>query len=204
MAQKIGSPLVAAVESAWHAIQRRHPELPDVLVRTGPSRSAHGHYHHDLWAAPNGRTPELFVAGQRFADGAEKTFNTILHEGTHGLAAATGVKDTSRGGRYHNRRFVEVAERLGMVYQLGKPSPGIGYSAVVMTAETRRRYAPAIERLDKAIRHHLERVPTTGGAGSRLLKATCGCTRIIRASAAVLAGAPIVCSSCRAPFTAEL
>ena len=31
----------------------------------------------------------------------------VLHEAAHGVASTRGIKDTSRQGRYHNRRFAE-------------------------------------------------------------------------------------------------
>jgi hypothetical protein len=45
--------------------------------------------------------------------GPGRTLNrpqTILHEAVHALAHVRGVKDTSRGGKYHNKReFVALA-----------------------------------------------------------------------------------------------
>jgi hypothetical protein len=35
-----------------------------------------------------------------------------VHEAAHGLANTRGVKDTSRQGRYHNKRFRALAEEL--------------------------------------------------------------------------------------------
>ena len=66
----------------------------------------------DLSAAR--RRPELFVAGECLAEGPRQTLQTMLHEAVHALAHARGVKDTSRGGKYHNKReFVALAGELG-------------------------------------------------------------------------------------------
>ena len=47
-----------------------------------------------------------------FEDRAKKTTRavaTLLHEAAHGLAQPRKVQDTSRGGRYHNRRYATLA-----------------------------------------------------------------------------------------------
>jgi hypothetical protein len=43
------------------------------------------------------------------ARGAREVLATELHEAAHGLAAARGIRDTSRQSRYHNARY----RRLG-------------------------------------------------------------------------------------------
>ncbi|WP_219419925.1 hypothetical protein [Pseudonocardia nigra] len=43
---------------------------------------------------------------------------TLLHEAAHGVATTRGIKDTSRQGRYHNRKFAELAEELGITVAL--------------------------------------------------------------------------------------
>jgi hypothetical protein len=56
----------------------------------------------DLSAAR--RRPELFIAGECLAEGPRQTLQTMLYEAVHALAHARGVNDTSRGGKYHNKR----------------------------------------------------------------------------------------------------
>lgn len=161
-----GSQLIAALENVWSAIRKRHPEVPDVVIITGSSfktgRPVWGHYGHDFWT--NGRfvvdsegtverehKPELFVAGERLAVGATETVQTMLHEAAHGLAAARGIKDCSRQGRYHNGRFRELAVELGLEYKPERPDETIGFSAVTITDETRKAYADVIRELTEAI-----------------------------------------------------
>jgi hypothetical protein len=47
------------------------------------------------------RKPELFIAGECLAESPRQTLQTMLHEAVHALAHVRGVKDTSRGGKYH-------------------------------------------------------------------------------------------------------
>jgi hypothetical protein len=64
-----------------------------------------------------------------FAEGATHTLTTILHEATHALAHARGVKDTSRQGKYHNRRFMELAGELDLEWPPdAKAHPVSGFS----------------------------------------------------------------------------
>jgi hypothetical protein len=175
---------------AWADIQRHHPELPDLAV------------------------PESLNDESSSACGTELSFERLLHEAAHGLAAARGIRDTSRAGRYHNRRFLAVADELGLEHP-DDAHPSSGFSLVVMRPETRRRYASTIERLSRALGAHQSY--TTGTATGRAFrgpaarhsssgggvraKAVCGCGRNVRVVPSVLAKAPIVCGGCGQPFT---
>jgi hypothetical protein len=67
------------------------------------------------------RKPELFVSGECLAEGPRQTLQTMLHEAVHALAHVRGVKDTSRGGKYHNKReFVALAGELGLAWPHGQ------------------------------------------------------------------------------------
>ena len=63
-------------------------------------------------------------------EGPRQTLQTMLHEAVHALAHARGVNDTSRGGKYHNKRaFVALAAELGRAWPDGqRPHPVIGFS----------------------------------------------------------------------------
>lgn len=230
-----GSRIVRLLEAAWADIRHNHPELPDVVMITGSGLDARGltwgHFARDAWVddLAQGRKPELFVGGERLATGAELTLQTLLHEATHALACVRGVKDCSRQNRYHNHRFVEIAQEVGLTYPHQAPDPTIGYSAVELTDDARARYRHTIALLAEAVSLHLDDpsplligvgggalgghgAPTgkttkapkgTGGASS--VKATCGCqpARIIRASHKVLDQAPITCGACGQDFTPD-
>ena len=177
------------------------------------------------WHASDKRLPEIFIGGEAFARGPEQVLLTVLHEGAHGLAQVRGVKETSRGNRYHNGKFRELAEELGLVYTKDSPSEAIGYSDMQLSYETVERYASALVDLDKVITVYLDTlsgysIETTDGGelklpgerkgpkggkekGSRSLpKATCGCDtpRILRVAQSVLDAGPIVCGLCMEEF----
>jgi enoyl-CoA hydratase/carnithine racemase len=117
----LGSELVSALEDAWTAIRRDHPELPPAVLITGAgslgTRSGLrlGHFAASRWqAGADGALGEIFVGGEGLKRGARPVLATLLHEAAHVLAHKRGIKDTSRQGRYHNRRFKTLAEELGL------------------------------------------------------------------------------------------
>jgi hypothetical protein len=122
----------------------------------------------------------------------------LLHEAGHGLAHTRRIQDTSRGGRYHNRRYAALAQELGLqVARVG----AIGWSATTLPEATAILYAPVLAELEDRLvlwrRHEV-----AGPAGSRnLLVCVCGCPRRIRVAPATLAQAPILCAACALPFT---
>jgi hypothetical protein len=234
-----GSTMVAALESAYEAVRANVPDLPRVVFITGTGLMARGakwgHYGADRWvegrpdaeetSAQPGRIPEVFIAGERLACGAAETFQTLLHEAVHALARVRGINEVSRDFRYHNKRFVAMAEELGLEWPEGQaPHPAIGFSAVVLAEGTLERYADTVAALDEAIVAHLDTFKGWVGTGNSTTaggvaeppakpapkskrnndKATCGCGRIIRASKKVLAEAPIICGSCGEEFKVGL
>jgi hypothetical protein len=187
-------PLVLAAElaAAWSDIQAHHRDLPDLA------------------------SPEALIGESSSACGTTLGFERLLHEAAHGLAAAREIRDTSRAGRYHNRRFLLLASELGLAHPV-EPHASSGFSQVTMLTETQERYSATIERLERALGAHQQAVAGSGadgvlrtfrgpaarhgssGGGVRV-KAVCGCGRNVRVVPSVLAQASIVCGACQQPF----
>jgi hypothetical protein len=109
------------------------------------------------------------------------------------------VQDTSRGGRYHNRRYATLARELGLEVTSVKP---IGWSATIVPDHTASSYAGQLEELATALvlwRRQEHRIGT-GPRSRNLLACCCPCGRRIRVAKATLAEAPIVCGACQQPF----
>jgi hypothetical protein len=174
------------------------------------------------------RRPELFVAGECLAQGPRQTLQTMLHEAVHALAHARGVKDTSRGGKYHNKReFVALAAELGLAWPHGqRPHPVIGFSEVQLSEQTLADYADTLIHLDTAIRLYRDTFrrlgllggqdkgqgggeagrdgdgpPPTGKTGERF-KVACGCEppRSFLVRAKQYTPGPITCGVCGQDF----
>ena len=166
---QIAGPIVAELERIYSDFRKELPELPEHVVfiiahGTTPQGSIIlGHAATGRWAyKPTKRSKaraamEVMISSECMSRGAEEVFQTLRHETVHLLATARGVQDTSRQGRWHNKRFVALAEELGMYYpvdeETGKmvPDPRIGFSAVRTTDELAKTYARRIKRLDEVM-----------------------------------------------------
>jgi hypothetical protein len=195
--------LVAALEHAWQTIRTHHPDVPDAVLvvasGTDGKRLNLGHFAPHRWQVNGADRHEVLVGGEGLHRGALEVLGTLLHEATHGLAQARGVQDTSRGGRYHNRRYAQLARELGLDVTTVKP---IGWSATTVPEHTAEVYAGQLEELAAALvlwRRQEHRIGT-GTRSRNLLAAVCGCGRRIRVAKATIAEAPIVCGLCEKPF----
>lgn len=219
-ADPTASALVAACEEAWTAIQAHHPEVPPavMLLGSGVERGRLvklGHWWGGRWIVDGEPRGEVLLAGEALHLPPAQVFEVLLHEAAHGLNAARGVKDTSRGGRYHNARFVEAAAEVGLT---AAPLAPYGYANTTLSPEGAERYEGVVDRLGEAMRlaRQLEpgtRVGAEGttaesqarGAGvsrSRTAAlAQCGCGRKLRMAPTVLASGPVLCGLCDAEFT---
>jgi hypothetical protein len=195
--------LVAALEHAWQTIRTRHPDVPDaVLVVASGSEGKRlnlGHFAPHRWQVAGADRHEVLVGGEGLHRGPTDVLGTLLHEAAHGLAQARGVQDTSRQGRYHNRRYAQLAGELGLDVTSVKP---IGWSVTTVPDPTAAGYTGQLEELQAALvlwRRQEHRIGT-GTRSRNLLAAACGCGRRIRVAKATLAEAPILCGACQQPF----
>ena len=67
-----------------------------------------------IWRRGEDSTYELNVAAEVLNYNIEETLDTMLHEMVHLYCRENGIKECSRGGSYHNKRFKEEAERRGL------------------------------------------------------------------------------------------
>lgn len=200
--------LIAAIEALWAEVQSRHADVPDVMVTIGAGSEGRGsglrlgHFAASRWVrGDDSELHELFIGGEGLQRSAIEVLGTLLHEAAHGIAHSRGIQDTSRQGRYHNKRFQTLAQEVGVEVAL---SPGIGYSTTTVPAVTAESYAAQVEVLGAAITAW-RRAETRGSATGRTnnnnaLALTCGCPRKIRASRSVVEAGPITCGNCNEPF----
>jgi len=200
---RAASVLVAALEHAWQTIRQHHPDVPQaVLVVASGSEGKRlnlGHFAPHRWQVNGTDRHEVLVGGEGLHRGPLEVLGTLLHEAAHGLAQARQVQDTSRQGRYHNRRYAQLARELGLEVASVRP---IGWSATTIPDRTAAAYAGQLEELAAALvlwRRQEHRIGT-GTRSRNLLPAACGCGRRIRVAKAILAQAPILCALCEEPF----
>ncbi len=223
------SDLVAACETAWGAIQTRHPQVPDTVVVLGSGVERGrlvklGHWWGGQWRVGGEARGEVLLAGEALHLPPEAVFEVLLHEAAHGLNAARGIRDTSRGGRYHNANFKAAAAEVGL--KPGRMDP-YGWARTTLLASTAEVYAEAITGIETHMRL-VRGLPASRGIGvegngmdgldkdgaetegggrgdgerpkQRAAECRCEPARKLRMAPSVLAKGPVVCGLCQSAF----
>src|SRR3982751_173388 len=199
--------LLTALEAAWAAIRERHPEVPAAVVIVGSGSPAKGsqslkwgHLATLRWQAGEHKLPEVLVSGEGLSRTAADVFTTLLHEATHGLADTRNIQDTSRQGRWHNKKFATLAAELGLT---AAKDDKLGYSPCTLTDAATADYAATIGRLGAALnayRHPELAIPKQRTNNNNGVSCECECPRKIRLSTTAFEEGPIVCAECNAAF----
>jgi hypothetical protein len=145
-------PILQAVNELWREIQHNHPGTPNVNIVLQADAKAHGHFAPNSWRGGD-TTHELMLSTMSFGEFSNtgavvKTVSTLLHEAAHAFAHAAGIQDTSRGGRWHNKRFAALATEFGCEVAT---NPQIGHVTAGITAQAYATYRPQIEKLQSVI-----------------------------------------------------
>jgi hypothetical protein len=195
------------MEQTWAAIRDRHPEVPAavVVVASGsPTKAGQpmkwGHFAAGRWQRGDNQLPEVLVSGEGLNRPADKVFTTLLHEAAHGMAAARGIKDTSRQGRWHNKQFATLAAELGMTTT---KDDKLGFSPCELSEITAARYRVTIAALGEALNAYRHPETFTGKErtnNNNGVSAECECPRKLRISASVFEAGPIRCDVCEEAF----
>lgn len=141
-----------ALERTWARIRDLHPDVPAAVIVLGlaayTERGSYvGHFAPARWSTDAARLPEVLIAGELLTD-LPQVLETLLHEAAHGLAHTRKIKDTSREGRYHNKKFAALAAEIGLE---AKPDEKIGFRTALAKG-TLERFADELAALDAA--HH--------------------------------------------------
>lgn len=216
------SAAATVLERVWRSIRVQHKDLPRavIVVASGVELTQvarWGHWAAARWQVEDGaHVGEVLLAGERFETGAEGVLSTLLHEAAHALACAREIKDTSRQGRYHNKRYRLLAESVGLVCTQGSH----GFHVTELTVGAKLLYSDELAALASicGLGHRRDlrrRAPSRGGedeeeeeedeeeekAKTGRVSVACDCGRKFRISVSVLELGPIVCGVCEVPFT---
>ena len=118
------------LENAYVALNNKFlgGQLPPVIITIQSSPRAYGHYTtwENTWVGEGQGFHEINIGAETLDRDASEVLATLSHEMVHHYCAVNNIKDTSRGGTYHNKTFKEVAEGTGAI--LVDYDPRIGYS----------------------------------------------------------------------------
>ena len=186
------------LEGAYDVLNDRFfsGELPRVKITIQSSPRTYGHFTPwNAWSDGKTGYPEINLSAESLNRPLENVLATLQHECVHCYCYQAGIKDTSRHGTYHNRRFRDEAEARGLIIDY---DPKIGYSLT----------RPAQELLDliqeygwqdvSLVRQTAPTIPgggSSGGSRSTVRKyqcPICGCS--VRATKDV----SIACLDCNA------
>ena len=157
-----------------------------------------------------GTVAEILISGEGLHRDPRAVLGTLLHEAAHALAAARGIKETSRQHRYHNRSIQGPGRRT----RPGRrPRRADRVVADQRPRLDRRNLRPVASQAPR--RHDFVAACRTQGAtgtgnttgtgngtrASSLIAAACPCGRSIRIAATTLAAAPVICGACGGGFT---
>jgi hypothetical protein len=126
--RRIEPGLLLALDGIYASLRADHPDLPRALVtveephpavryriacwRPGPFVTAAGVFEGRIafgYPSAHRDVPKVLFTGI-----AEQIMEVVVHEAAHALGTARGIKNTSRGGTWHNERYKELAEELGL------------------------------------------------------------------------------------------
>jgi hypothetical protein len=199
--------IIDALDRLAGQIRKNHPEVPDNIVfvlasgRTGRG-AKHGHFAPGSWTENH---HEILIAAESLARGPEATLGTLIHELAHAVAASQGIKDTSNNNRYHNKRFKEIAEKMGIELEC---APTLGWSLTTLPEATAAKYKAGIEVLGKSLTTYRRGGSEGGTAAPKPRKKTkapivCGCEDEVTVSIQWFErhGDALFCSECEQGFT---
>ncbi|MCU1686973.1 MAG: hypothetical protein JWQ81_7712 [Amycolatopsis sp.] len=143
-----------AVEVMWAEIRRRHPDVPEAILvlasgTSGATNEIYGHFARSRWHVGEGHEPraEFFLGAEGLRRSPAEILGTTLHEAAHGLAVTRDIDDVS-DGRYHNKRFQQLAYEMGLTTT---QAPRIGWSATTPMDSTVTAYRRELVQLEKAL-----------------------------------------------------
>lgn len=112
-------------------------ELPKVIItyEAGFKKGAYGWiYSNKTWISGKDERYCINISSDYLDRPIYDICSTLLHEMCHLYALEKDIKDTSRSGIYHNKKFKEIAESHGLSVEVADI---IGYSVTKLTEETK-------------------------------------------------------------------
>lgn len=96
-------------------------ELEDCTITVQSTPRAYGHVTcGKVWRIKDSNRYELNIGAGTLDRPIENVVSTMLHEMVHIYNLMHGIQDCSRGNTYHNKKFKEKAEEVGLIISYDK------------------------------------------------------------------------------------
>ena len=106
-------------------------ELPNVVITIQSSPRTNGHITtQKIWSGVDNCYYEINISAEHLNRPCEQVLATLVHEMVHLYCMERGIADTSKNGRYHNKRFKAECEKRDLHIEYAQY---IGYSVTVPT-----------------------------------------------------------------------
>ncbi|NYB73770.1 SprT-like domain-containing protein [Sedimentibacter hydroxybenzoicus DSM 7310] len=122
------SEVTAFLEQAYNVLNQHYfgGILPPVIITVQSSPKTNGHYtKFDAWEQSNQGYREINISAENLNRPIQCVIATLIHEMVHHFCDQQGIKDCSRGGVYHNKKFKEQAQQRDLIIEY---NPRIGFS----------------------------------------------------------------------------
>lgn len=185
---------IRMLEEAFDLLNEHYFEsaLSKSVITVQSTPSAYGHFTTKrIWKDDQVERYEINLGAETLHRPIEEVVATLIHEMVHQYCAENDIKDTSRGGTYHNKRFKKEAEKRGLIITYNHR---IGFSITQPSSEL-LSFVQSTKRLEQISWHRQTRVPepnvTVSSSSTR--KYECDqCGMSVRATKEV----NIICGDC--------
>lgn len=205
MTKKSLGSAIAALESLFQQFNLKYfagtLEAPVIAVSPDTTSGAYGWCTTwKAWKAKDDESKdggfyEINMCAEHLTRPFEELCGTLLHEMVHLDNIGKGIKDTSRGGTYHNKRFKETAEQHGLIIDRDSK---YGWTVTHLNDESKAFVATLDGSAFQLFRQKETRLKKSGSGSSRKYVCPC-CGLIIRATKEVR----VICADCDAELELE-
>jgi len=106
-------------------------ELPKAVITIQSSPKTYGYITvYEVWRDNESNYHEINISAEHLSRPIENIMATLLHEMVHLFCMVNKIADTSKNGRYHNKRFKEESEKRDLLIEYVQY---IGYSKTTPT-----------------------------------------------------------------------
>ncbi len=116
------------LETAFKILNQKYfsDSLPDVVITIQSSPKSYGYITtQKVWKDNGNNYYEINISAEHLSRPIENVLATLMHEMVHLYCMINGIADTSKNGRYHNKRFQAEAQKRDLKIEYAQY---IGYS----------------------------------------------------------------------------